>query len=53
MERQRVTIRLPRALVERALLTAARRGISLSRVIAEALEQQVVRDEGYEAAWRR
>jgi hypothetical protein len=53
MARQRVTIRLPRALVEGARLTAAGREISLSRMMAEALEQQVERDERYEAAWGR
>ena len=53
MESQNVTLHLSRQLVRRAKVVAARREVSLSRMMADALEQQVERDEGYEAARRR
>ena len=53
MEAQNVTLHLSRQLVRRAKVVAARREVSLSRMMADALEQQVERDEGFEAARRR
>jgi predicted transcriptional regulator len=53
VDSQNVTLYLSRQLVRRAKVVAARREISLSRMMTEALEQQVERDEGYEAARRR
>ena len=45
-----VTLRIDKELVREAKILAARRGTSLSRLMAEELEQLVHRDQAYEKA---
>ncbi|MBW1807633.1 MAG: ribbon-helix-helix protein, CopG family [Deltaproteobacteria bacterium] len=53
MERQNLTLSLPRALLKKAKILAARREVSLSELIREAIEERVHEDTGYQKARRR
>ncbi len=48
-----VTLRMDAGLAREAKVLAARRGTSLSRLLAEQLEDLIRRDRDYEAAKRR
>lgn len=48
-----VTLRVDRKLAKEAKVLAARRGTSLSRLLAEQLEELIRRDRRYEAAMQR
>jgi hypothetical protein len=48
-----LTLRIDDELVREAKVLAARRGTSVSRLIAEQLEQLTRRDQAYEAARQR
>ena len=48
-----ITIRLEADLVREAKVLAARRGTSVSRLVAEQLEQLVTRDKIYQSAMQR
>ena len=45
-----VTLRIDESLVKEAKIMAARRGTSLSRLLAEELQQLVMRDQSYDNA---
>lgn len=53
METQNVTLAVRKDVLRKAKLLAVRRNTSLSRLLTEALEELVERDEGYESARRR
>jgi len=48
-----ITIRIDADLAQEARVLAARRGVSLSRMVAEELGNLVARDERYEKACRQ
>jgi len=48
-----ITVRIDADLARAARVLAARRGTSVSRLVADELEQIVQRDRAYEAAKRR
>jgi hypothetical protein len=52
-ELRNVTLTLPAGVLRRARHLAVERGVSLSRLLAEELEELVVKDEQYEAAQKR
>ncbi len=47
-----VTLRIEEELIREAKILAARRGTSLSRLMAEELQQLVQRDQAYEKAMK-
>lgn len=53
MERQNVTISLPRNLLKRAKIVAAKNETSLSELMRESLEEKVRESTGYAAARER
>ena len=53
MEKQNLTLSLPKALLKKAKILAARREISLSEMVREAIEERVREDSGYQKARRR
>ena len=53
METQNLTVRLDQATVRKAKVLAARRGTSVSKLIAHTIEALVGDDEAYEAARRK
>lgn len=53
MERQNLTLSLPRALLKKVKILAARREISISELVREAIEERVREDSGYQKARRR
>jgi len=53
VETQNLTIRLDQATVRKAKVLAARRGTSVSKLVAQTIEQLVDGDEAYEAARRK
>jgi hypothetical protein len=50
--RQNVTVQLDKELIQKARVVAAKRGTSISGLLARELEKIVGEDEGYEAARR-
>jgi hypothetical protein len=50
METQNVTLSLPKPLPQRAKIAAAQRNVSLSKLLAMALEQTIDSDDEYERA---
>lgn len=53
MTKTNLTIQLDDAVIRRARVVAAKRGTSLSALVARELDQLVARDERYEDARRR
>lgn len=53
MERQNVTLSLPKALLKKAKVIAAQAEKSLSELLREALEKKVMEGMGYEKARKR
>jgi metal-responsive CopG/Arc/MetJ family transcriptional regulator len=53
MERQNLTLSLPKALLKKAKVLAARKEISLSELVREAIEERIREDTGYRKARRR
>jgi metal-responsive CopG/Arc/MetJ family transcriptional regulator len=53
MEKQNVTVSLPRNLLKRAKIVAAKNETSLSELMRESLEEKVRESTGYEAARER
>ncbi len=53
MERQNVTLSLPRALLKKAKIIAAKSDKSLSELMREAIEEKVREATGYRAARER
>jgi len=53
MEKQNVTLSLPKSLLREAKILAVERGISLSQLLAEALEELLRRRREYERARKR
>ncbi|KPK90051.1 MAG: hypothetical protein AMJ94_10420 [Deltaproteobacteria bacterium SM23_61] len=53
MERQNVTLSLPKSLLKKAKVLAAKKEKSLSQILKEAIEEKVVEDSGYEMARER
>ena len=52
VERQNLTLSLPRQTIQKARVIAARRSTSISALIVEQVEALVGKDEAYEAARR-
>lgn len=50
---QNLTIRLPLKTVKKARIVAARRGTSISALVAEKIEEVAGEDDAYEAARRQ
>ncbi len=53
MQRQNITLSLPRELIKRAKIAAIRRDTSLSNLMRQALEAVVEKEESYESAMKR
>ncbi|MBI3301673.1 MAG: ribbon-helix-helix protein, CopG family, partial [Deltaproteobacteria bacterium] len=53
MERQNVTLSLPKALLKKAKVTAAQEEKSLSELMREALEQKINQNTGFNKARQR
>jgi hypothetical protein len=53
MAKASLTIQLDQAIIRRARIVAAKRGTSLSALVARELDQLVARDDRYEDARRR
>jgi hypothetical protein len=53
MTRRNLTVQLDEDVIRRAKVLAARRGTSVSGLVARELEELVARDARYEEAWRR
>ncbi|MBF0557404.1 MAG: ribbon-helix-helix protein, CopG family [Nitrospirae bacterium] len=53
MERQNVTLSLPKALLRKAKAVAAEEDKSLSEFIRESLDEKIKKDTGYEEAMER
>lgn len=53
MERQNVTLSLPKSLLKQAKIVAAQEDKSLSELIREALSNKVKEESGYEEAKKR
>jgi predicted transcriptional regulator len=53
MSKQNVTVQLDQDVIARAKVLAARRGTSVSRLVARQIEDLVEADARYEAAWER
>ncbi|RJQ23273.1 MAG: CopG family transcriptional regulator [Nitrospiraceae bacterium] len=53
MERQNLTLSLPRAIVKKAKMLALKEEKSLSALIRESLEDKIRKDTGYQDAMKR
>jgi predicted transcriptional regulator len=53
MERQNLTLSLPKAMVKKAKLLALKEEKSLSALIRESLEERIRKDTGYQDAMER
>jgi len=53
MERQNVTLSLPKSLLKKAKIIAVKKEKSLSQLLVEALEEKVKEDIGYKKAKER
>jgi predicted transcriptional regulator len=53
MEKQNVTLSLPKSLLKKAKVLAAKKEKSLSQILKEAIEEKVMEDTGYEKARER
>lgn len=53
MERQNVTLSLPKELIKKAKIIATKRDTSLSNLIRQTLEEIITKEEGYEVAMRK
>lgn len=53
MARRNLTLKLDEDVIRRAKVLAAKRGTSVSGLMAHELEQLVAQDARYEEAWRR
>ena len=53
MERQNVTLSLPKTMLKKAKMLALKEDKSLSTLIRESLEEKIRKDTGYEEAMER
>jgi hypothetical protein len=53
MERQNITLSIPKHVLKKAKLLAVKQGVSISALLTQALEDVVEDDEGYRSAQRR
>lgn len=53
MEKQNITLALPRDVLKRIKVLAAAQGTSVSSMLEQLLEQHLARHEGYDPARRR
>lgn len=53
MARRNLTVQLDDSVIHRAKVAAAKRGTSVSGLVAQEIERLVEADERYEDAWRR
>ena len=53
METQNITLAIPKDVLRKAKVMAAKQDVSLSALLTRALQEIVARDEGYEQARRR
>jgi hypothetical protein len=51
--KRNLTLQLDDEVIKRAKVLAAKRGTSVSGLVAQELDRMVAEDERYEAAWRR
>ncbi|MFH1146288.1 MAG: DUF6364 family protein [Pseudomonadota bacterium] len=50
MNKQNVTLSLPKSVIGKAKIVAVRKGKSLSQFLKEALEEKIMDDSGYKVA---
>jgi hypothetical protein len=50
---QNLTVQLRKETIQKAKVLAAKKGLSISRLVEEKIEEAVLRDDEYEAAKRR
>lgn len=53
MSKQNLTVQLDAAVIRRARIVAAKRGTSVSALVARELDELVAADARYEEAWQR
>lgn len=53
MAKQNLTVQLDETVVRQAKVLAAKRGTSVSVLVARELERMILDDQRYEDAWRR
>jgi hypothetical protein len=53
MVKRNLTVQLEESVIHRAKVVAAKRGTSVSTLVARELERLVTDDERYEQAWQR
>lgn len=53
MAKRNLTVQLDESVIQQAKVLAAKRGTSVSALVAGELERLVADDERYEEAWRR
>lgn len=53
MASRNLTVQLDEVVINQAKVLAAKRGTSVSALVAREIERLVAEDERYEAAWRR
>jgi len=53
MEKQNVTLSLPKSLIKKAKITAAKSDKSLSQLMREAIEEKIRENSGYQRAKHR
>jgi len=53
MEKQNITLALPKGILKRVKVMAAERGTSISAILERLLQEHLARHEGYEQAHQR
>jgi len=53
MQRQNITLSLPKELIKKAKIVAIKKDTSLSNLMRQVLEEVVEKEEGYESAMKR
>lgn len=53
METQNLTLRIPKALLQKAKTTAAERSTSITNLVIEGLTRATSSDQAYQQAWQR
>ena len=53
MDKQNITLSVPKEILQKAKILAVKRGTSLSRMLSRYLEEIVIEEEAYNSARRR
>ncbi|MGD2156494.1 MAG: DUF6364 family protein [Anaerolineales bacterium] len=53
MDKQNITLSIPKDIIQKVKLLAVKRGTSISGLMRDVLEEIVEQEEGYQAAHRR